>query len=255
MDRKSKTKKGLNKSNPILGSQEDTAEVLDFLEAMEVKPKQNTLESVELSAQLEKDEFNYLKNTIEDEKESRVKDVPPIPVQDDFDTKPYSDMFSALVSDIGKVEVSQLEKDLFMKSILNDSPYTTVSEVLCNKLYVTVSSRTMYTDKLIFDSLNKDEADKKVIGLDGLIQRLQMYVAAIQVKGYGKKNTDLTVNSNDTFEVNYNKLQEHLAKFYNDTPVHIWAALVLAVRIHEYKSKICMDNLHNENFWESAGIN
>ncbi len=234
---------------------EDKKEVLQFLQAMEEAPTPTSLESVELKAELEKEEMDYLKNTIEEEKESRVKDVPPIPVQDDFDTKPYADMFSALVSDIGKVEVSQLEKDMFMKSILNDSPYTTVSEVLCNKLSVTVTSRTMYTDKLIFEALNKDEADRKVIGLDGLMQRLQMYVAAIQVRNYGKKNTELTINSNDTFEVNYEKLQTHLAKFYNDTPVHIWAALVLAVRIHEYKSKICMDNLHNENFWESAGIN
>jgi hypothetical protein len=235
----------------------DTQEVLEFLQTIEETQEQekSLLEKVEQSVELTPEEKEELEGSLEQEQEYRNIDVPEIPVQDNFKHKPYQDMFTALVADIGKVEVSNYEKDLFIKSVLNDTKFTTISYVLGGKLPIEVKSRTMFTDKLIFDSLNKDEQEKRVLGLDSMVFRLQMYMAACQVKSYGSKDTDFDPDHTKDFDYNYDKLNAHVDKVLSNIPVHVWGAIVMGIRIHEYKSKICLDNLNNENFWESAGIN
>jgi hypothetical protein len=160
-----------------------------------------------------------------------------------------------MVADIGEVAVSDYEKDMFIKAVLNDTQFYTVSKILGGRLSMEVKSRTMYTDKLVFDSLNFDEQNKKIVGIDSMLYRLQMYVAACQLKSYGNKNVELHLDYTKTFDENYVILNQHVDKVLSQIPAHVWSAIVMGIRIHEYKSKLCMDNLNNENFWESAGIN
>jgi hypothetical protein len=235
----------------------DTQEVLEFLQTIEETQEQEKplLAQLEQAVNLTPEEMAELEGSVEAQREDRKIDVPEIPVQDEFKNRPYQDMFTALVADIGKVEVSNYEKDLFIKSILNDTKFNTTSYVLGGRLPIEVKSRTMFTDKLVFDSLNKDEKDKKVVGMDSMVFRLQMYMAACQLKSYGAKNTNFEPDPTKDFDHNYEQLNTHVDKVLHDIPVHIWGAIVMGIRIHEYKSKICLDNLNNENFWESAGIN
>lgn len=238
-------------------SNNDTEEVLNFLQQMKDESDAQTdpTPQVERSVHLDEDEMRELKGIVEEAPEDRGLDVPEIPVVDDFKHRPYQDMFTALVADIGKVEVNDFEKDLFIKSVLNDSQYVTTSSILGGRMTMKIKSRTMYTDKLIFDALNKDEQLKLIAGMDSMVYRLQMYVAACQLQSYGGKNTDYNPDPHKSFEENYKTMNEHVDKVLSTVPVHVWGAIVMGIRIHEYKSKICLDNLNNENFWESAGIN
>jgi hypothetical protein len=216
----------------------------------ETKPFQ--LEAV---AELSPEEMKELGKSFEESREEKEIEVPEIPVKDDFRNTPYQDLFSMMVADIGEVVVSDYEKDMFIKAVLNDTQFYTVSKILGGRLSMEVKSRTMYTDKLVFDSLNFDEQNKKIVGIDSMLYRLQMYVAACQLKSYGNKNVELHLDYTKTFDENYIILNQHVDKVLSQIPAHVWSAIVMGIRIHEYKSKLCMDNLNNENFWESAGIN
>jgi len=233
-------------------------EILEFLEEInataEPTETKSSLDQLEIKAELTEEEYRILKDSEEETQRERLHDVPEIPVSNEFDSRPYDDLFTAMVADLGKIEVSDYEKDMFIKSILNDSPFYTISKILGGKVLIKVKSRNIYNDNLIFKSLTKDEAEKYFVGVEGMMQRMQAYIAAAQVVEIIGKDYNLEISNENTFEENYENLQVHLRK-YDSMQTQMWAAIVLAVRIHEYKTKICMDNLNNENFWESAGIN
>jgi hypothetical protein len=233
-------------------------EILEFLEEInataEPTETKSSLDQLEIKAELTEEEYRILKDSEEETQRERLQDVPEIPVSNEFDSRPYDDLFTAMVADLGKIEVSDYEKDMFIKSILNDSPFYTISKILGGKVLIKVKSRNIYNDNLIFKSLTKDEAEKYFVGVEGMMQRMQAYIAAAQVVEINGKDYNLEISNENTFEENYENLQVHLRK-YDSMQTQMWAAIVLAVRIHEYKTKICMDNLNNENFWESAGIN
>lgn len=238
-----------------MSEEDDNKDVLEFLQAMNETDKESPKFQLEAKAELSPEELRELESSLEEEKEERAIDVPEIPVKDDFLNKPYQDLFSMLVADIGDITVSDYEKDLFIKAVLNDTQFSTVSKILGGRMQIEVKSRTMYTDKLVFDALNYDEQNKITVGIDSMLFRLQLYVAACQLKAYGRKNVELHLDHTKTFEENYKILNDHVDKVLVQIPAHLWASIVMGIRIHEYKSKICMDNLNNENFWESAGIN
>jgi hypothetical protein len=235
--------------------EEDTNEVLQFLQDMENTTEETKPFQLEAVAELSPEEMKELGKSFEESREEKEIEVPEIPVKDDFRNTPYQDLFSMMVADIGEVVVSDYEKDMFIKAVLNDTQFYTVSKILGGRLSMEVKSRTMYTDKLVFDSLNFDEQNKKIVGIDSMLYRLQMYVAACQLKSYGNKNVELHLDYTKTFDENYIILNQHVDKVLSQIPAHVWSAIVMGIRIHEYKSKLCMDNLNNENFWESAGIN
>lgn len=235
--------------------EEDTNEVLQFLQDMENTTEETKPFQLEAVAELSPEEMKELGKSFEEAREEKEIEVPEIPVKDDFRNTPYQDLFSMMVTDIGEVVVSDYEKDMFIKAVLNDTQFYTVSKILGGRLSMEVKSRTMYTDKLVFDSLNFDEQNKKIVGIDSMLYRLQMYVAACQLKSYGNKNVELHLDYTKTFDENYIILNQHVDKVLSQIPTHVWSAIVMGIRIHEYKSKLCMDNLNNENFWESAGIN
>lgn len=235
--------------------EEDTNEVLQFLQDMENTTEETKPFQLEAVAELSPEEMKELGKSFEESREEKEIEVPEIPVKDDFRNTPYQDLFSMMVTDIGEVVVSDYEKDMFIKAVLNDTQFYTVSKILGGRLSMEVKSRTMYTDKLVFDSLNFDEQNKKIVGIDSMLYRLQMYVAACQLKSYGNKNVELHLDYTKTFDENYIILNQHVDKVLSQIPAHVWSAIVMGIRIHEYKSKLCMDNLNNENFWESAGIN
>lgn len=235
--------------------EEDTNEVLQFLQDMENTTEETKPFQLEAVAKLSPEEMKELGKSFEEAREEKEIEVPEIPVKDDFRNTPYQDLFSMMVTDIGEVVVSDYEKDMFIKAVLNDTQFYTVSKILGGRLSMEVKSRTMYTDKLVFDSLNFDEQNKKIVGIDSMLYRLQMYVAACQLKSYGNKNVELHLDYTKTFDENYIILNQHVDKVLSQIPAHVWSAIVMGIRIHEYKSKLCMDNLNNENFWESAGIN
>jgi len=235
--------------------EEDTNEVLQFLQDMENTTEETKPFQLEAVAELSPEEMKELGKSFEEAREEKEIEVPEIPVKDDFRNTPYQDLFSMMVADIGEVVVSDYEKDMFIKAVLNDTQFYTVSKILGGRLSMEVKSRTMYTDKLVFDSLNFDEQNKKIVGIDSMLYRLQMYVAACQLKSYGNKNVELHLDYTKTFDENYIILNQHVDKVLSQIPAHVWSAIVMGIRIHEYKSKLCMDNLNNENFWESAGIN
>jgi hypothetical protein len=235
--------------------EEDTNEVLQFLQDMENTTEETKPFQLEAVAELSPEEMKELGKSFEESREEKEIEVPEIPVKDDFRNTPYQDLFSMMVTDIGEVVVSDYEKDMFIKAVLNDTQFYTVSKILGGRLSMEVKSRTMYTDKLVFDSLNFDEQNKKIVGIDSMLYRLQMYVAACQLKSYGNKNVELHLDYTKTFDENYIILNQHVDKVLSQIPTHVWSAIVMGIRIHEYKSKLCMDNLNNENFWESAGIN
>ena len=235
--------------------EEDTNEVLQFLQDMENTTEETKPFQLEAVAKLSPEEMKELGKSFEEAREEKEIEAPEIPVKDDFRNTPYQDLFSMMVTDIGEVVVSDYEKDMFIKAVLNDTQFYTVSKILGGRLSMEVKSRTMYTDKLVFDSLNFDEQNKKIVGIDSMLYRLQMYVAACQLKSYGNKNVELHLDYTKTFDENYIILNQHVDKVLSQIPAHVWSAIVMGIRIHEYKSKLCMDNLNNENFWESAGIN
>jgi len=233
-------------------------EILEFLEEINTTEQdsenKSILEQLKFETTLTDEESELIRDSKEEIQKEKIDRVPEIPVSNEFETRPYDDMFTAMVADLGLIEVSDYEKDMFIKSVLNDAPFYTISKILGNKVLIKVKSRNIYNDNLIFKCLTKDELDKYFVGVEGMLQRMQAYIAAAQIVEINGRDYNLEISNSLTFEENYKVLQEHLKK-YDSMQTQIWAAIVMAVRIHEYKTKICMDNLNNENFWVSVGIN
>ena len=147
-------------------------EILEFLEEInataEPTETKSSLDQLEIKAELTEEEYRILKDSEEETQRERLQDVPEIPVSNEFDSRPYDDLFTAMVADLGKIEVSDYEKDMFIKSILNDSPFYTISKILGGKVLIKVKSRNIYNDNLIFKSLTKDEAEKYFVGVEGI---------------------------------------------------------------------------------------
>lgn len=158
---------------------------------------------------------------------------------------------------LGLVEVTEAEKVLFLKAVLNDQPVTLDIKFSNTDLKATFRSRSVFEQKIIFQTLkmmaNTEELGATATDADEYISYAQFFAVAIGLQEYnGKVMPRLTLSPEKTPLENSKALLEHAQK--NIIPMNnvLWGVLLQAARIFEIKIKLCGENVHNETFWEPA---
>lgn len=162
--------------------------------------------------------------------------------------------------DFGKVTVSDAEKDRFLRCGLHDEQmfYDVEVEGLGLMIRVNILPES-YTDAAM--AALADWVKNEVIG-EGNMQWLlgfQLMHAWMQIERIADQPTDwLEKHLPEGGTLTYRKLREILANEETVEPLRNmgavrWRAVALAIRIAEYKQKLCLEALLNRDFFTSAG--
>lgn len=230
---------------------EDPEEVKDFLFGSKKTVKLGKPIKI---GDLTKEEKEILKQTPDDS-----TDIPQVdtPRRTDFENNKAIDTmisFAQTIADLGKIEVSDYEKDLYMKALLNDYHFELELEPF-NGFNIKVRNRTLAEEEFVYQCLAADTASEVITGPEAYFTRLQHYLATFQVSSIGGKDCKFAYTSLKPFDTVYKRASKHIEKVFNPMHTLKWNALVLSVRVFDAKEKICNDNLRNNSFWSSAGTN
>ena len=159
------------------------------------------------------------------------------------------------IPDIGKVEVTDPEKTLYLKALDNDDRYQLTVDLKTKNFSATLRSRTVFEQKVIFESIQRD-VDANLIRDPSsyLIRAQQLSVAVMLVEINGRLYTkdaselQLPTTIGEAIPVLNAFADQHIGRFSDVR----WGALVTALRIFEIKCKLCNDNVNNDTFWEPA---
>lgn len=181
-----------------------------------------------------------------------------LPMPDDFDPgnpTVNNELFhnQGLEKMLGKITLSDMDKDLYIKALLNDEAFATSVQPI-KGIDITVKSRTLFEDDLVFHCLSAEKDNGAILGPETYYTRLQLFLATVQVTKIGPKNVTFTVDHTLPFEELHKQMNDHVNSVYRQMQAPKWNAIVAAVRLFEAKLKICNDNLRDENFWQAAGI-
>lgn len=204
--------------------------------------------------QLSDEERRMLEGGAVPDEESDEKVDTPKP--EEFDLPSTSDDldFTMDFHELGRVEVEELERDLYLKTLLNDTSFTLDIEVI-RGFNVTVKSRTVFYDDLIYDMVRMYSEKGEVLGLESGFTKLMRLLAGVQVVAIQGRNVEFQPTRGATRKELSKELTDHVAAVYNDFNLTKWNAVVKAVRIFDSKQKICNDKVLDRTFWEGANTN
>lgn len=161
-------------------------------------------------------------------------------------------------SSIPDVTVSDFEKGLFFKALLNDTEFCLDIEFeLIEKLVVSVRGLTAYEQKIIAAALKVDADKGEIDGPHGFASFMQQYCLAYQVITFNSKpfgGIEVTKLPQLTFAEHVNLLREFMRKQLDSMPSFKLMTLIKALIIFEIKQKLLHDGLVNRNFWKPQGI-
>jgi hypothetical protein len=205
------------------------------------------------NSQLDKEDLEAITSSPEAAKEAEFIESP---THHDFDkdvpTVSNHITFEEKLPDLGTIDVTDLEKDLYIKALLNDTTFRLTVEPF-DTVKITVRSRTMGEEDFIYQCLKTEREKGEIIGIEGYYTRLQYYIASFQVEKFGNTSM-LFQRPTGNFTAQHKALKKHVDDTYGNVHRVKWNAITMAVRMFDAKEKICNDNLRKQNFWPTAGI-
>lgn len=171
----------------------------------------------------------------------------------DLDTpNPNDTMLTEALIDTSKVDVNETERALFVKSLLNDQPFTLTIELYNGQLQVEIRSRTVHEQRRIFDVLNLDRKDKVYDPEDMAytITRLQQSCLVLMVRRInGQLFSEAAIPDTASVEEARKVLHPALEKLSSMNQIR-WTGLLNAMRVFESKcAKLCTEAA-NPDFWK-----
>lgn len=162
--------------------------------------------------------------------------------------------------DIGKVTVTDTEKALYLKSVLNDVAvmFNIGLDMGDSNKKISADIRTLnnYEQDLAFLALEKDREENILVSPAALATRLQYYAGAMQLVSInGKRRANALGFDGDgsTLEADVDHLRDHVNTFIKKINWPRWQAILVCLRVFEAKVKICNDAALNGNFWKPRG--
>lgn len=159
---------------------------------------------------------------------------------------------------IPNVSVSDYEKTIFFKALLNDSEFELDIEFdLVEKFTVSVRGLTALEQKLIASALKLDSEEKLIDGLHGFTAFMQQYCLLYQVLLINNKPFDrieLDKHPNFSYKDHVDLLRQKMRETIDRMPSFKLMTLIKSVIIFEIKQKLLHDGLVNRNFWKPQGI-
>ena len=169
---------------------------------------------------------------------------------------PYDTMLTEALVDTQKVDVTDEEKALFVKALLNDVPFRLVIPLMNGQFNISLRSRTAHEQRCIFDVLDKDTTDG-LIKKDDVAYYISLshkYCMALMVE---RINGQLFSEASIGPEATVAQAQEilHAAIKPKITPLQgiKLTAIQNAMRIFESKCAKLGTEAANQDFWKPRG--
>lgn len=166
------------------------------------------------------------------------------------DTPQDQVMTEALVNE-KDITVSDIEKDLFLKALLNDTPYCLTISLFGGQLNVEIQSRSHYEQRRIFDIATKDRNEGIFQATDYamMVTRVQEYCAALQIRRInGELFSDISLMPGGDLSEETKILRQFVTDKLENSKR--WTALVNAMRVFETKCATLHTMAANEDFWK-----
>lgn len=156
---------------------------------------------------------------------------------------------------LGKIEVTDMEKTLYLKSVDNDAAVTCEITLPMGPTKVEIRTRSVFEERAVLSALDTAAYIRKEFNDPAAVAtRAQQLMGAVQLLAVNDKPLpllDLAPAKGDILEA-AKLIEEHAAKVINSMTGPRWNALLTALRIFEVKIKLCNDNANNETFWKPA---
>jgi hypothetical protein len=169
---------------------------------------------------------------------------------------PNDTMLTEALINTDKIEVSDMEKSLFIKSLLNDEPVKFQVSLFDGKLNVELRSRSLHEQRRIFDVLAKDQKDGIVNPEDlaYFVTRMQQYCMAIMVERVnGKLFSEVSISPDKNIEETQKILHAAVKGNIEALTGIRWTAITNAMRIFEAKCAKMGTEAANQDFWTPRG--
>lgn len=166
-----------------------------------------------------------------------------------FDAKSSMDMFNEALVDVTDIEVSESERENFLKSVLFDTPITFEISLMGGNLKVLIRSRSVDENQRVLNLLEKKLADgstdlntpdKYFLAL----QRLHASLAIQKINGERfSKWEDDSWNEEDLDKF-------VIENFQKSKSASRWMILINSLRVFEAKHAKLAEECVNEDFWK-----
>lgn len=187
-----------------------------------------------------------------EEKKERVV-VPLDPVNDPrTPTQANVLRWTLEAENIGNITVTDDEKKLYLKAMLNDTPV--IWDIAIEALGVTVRMQSANNFELdvLFRALREDEDAGLIRTPSDWATYLQQYAAAFQVCAFNSSPFERLALKEPypTSKEAITALRSHRDKYLMPMNHARWQAILRAVRIFEIKKKLCTEAAINGDFWK-----
>lgn len=205
----------------------DDPDAIDFIKSLSVKKEEKT------------DKYELKENAIPKDNTFEF----------DEKQKQESDFFKA--PDVKPEDITQQEKDEFLKSILHDVPVKITVKLFGSTIPITIRARNMYQQKMIFDIVNIDE---KIGNITDYVTRIQELSASLMLIQFGDRTySPPEVNDSTQHEENKEKIKTYCNSVISGMTTYKWQVLVNAINTFEAKCQIMINMCHDGNFWNPVG--
>jgi hypothetical protein len=157
--------------------------------------------------------------------------------------------------DFEGVEVSDMDKRLYFKAVLNDTAVELTIEIVMGGTKVEVLCRTPGVDEqnLIMQAINELTTENRIKSPAEFYSWFQELSITTQVVRFNEQVIAADIDAILTSEKPVDALIKARHKVFSKMNSARMDALVKAIRIFSYKIKICNDRLLDEDFWNPVG--
>lgn len=152
-----------------------------------------------------------------------------------------------------KVKVTEQDKALYLKSLLNDTALE-LPVALEIGLNMTFRALTNFDMEVVFMTLQKYSNEDKIVGPAQYASKVQQCAAALQLIKYADLPTNYVKFDapRPCMEAAIKALSDYIENVIAEWDWPKWQAVVTGLRIFETKLAICNENSRNGNFWLPA---
>lgn len=158
---------------------------------------------------------------------------------------------------IPDVTVTEHEKTLFFKALLNDTEFKLeIVFELPEQFSIGARGLTAFEQKTIAAALKLDADEKQIDGPAGFASFMQQYCLMYQVIDVNSKpfpRIEVDKHQSLTFSEHVKLLREQMRAVIDKMPSFKLITIIKALIIFEIKQKLMHDGLVNRNFWKPQG--
>ncbi len=169
---------------------------------------------------------------------------------------PSNQFISESMAPIDKVEITDAEKETFLKAVLADEPVRLTIELYGGRFKLELRSRSSFEQKRIFDILSLDRKENiyDEADLAMMITRMHYYLGAIMVERInGELFSEAKLAQGKELAADATYMRDQVNRLFEKMGTVRWTSILNALRIFEHKCARLNSEAANEGFWHPQG--